>query len=819
MRRRARAALAALGLALWIGPVLAAATGTLSGTTTTQQTVRLAGVEVTVIDAANGRQAAVVVSDGTGAFRVPGLRAGRYNIVARLAGFNPLAPGPFALSEGESLHVTLDLVLAPIELTVDVAGDGGALPSRTAVSQDTIRGRMIDILPVEPDSFQSVLPTLPGVVRAADGRISLKGGRPTQGGLQVGHGYANDPSTGNFGVELPTDAVESVQAVPNPYGAEDGRFSSSVVRVETRSGGDRWRASANRIFPVPCLKLCDGVNVGFRHYEPRGWFGGPLIKDRLFLSQGIEYKFTRVRIPSLPEDANDTVTRIFDVFTRIDAVLGPAHQFVATAAFFPRRSQFVNLNTFNPVDVTPDLELRGYSVAASETATLSPAALLESSFAASRYDVNVFGHSHANMVLTTEGNRGSFFNTHDRHTQVFQWSESFTTFHRGPRGEHQLKLGLDVMHASYTGSSQSRPVIVVRADGTVSRRIEFGDTTAQQASGTDLAAFAQDRWLVARHLTLEPGIRVDRDGVLRRTNVSPRIGLVMPLLADDVSVLRGGAGLFYERTPLNVGAFESYEPATVTRFAADGLTPLGPPVRFAHRASSLETPRSLVWNVEYDQRIGASVFLKVNHLQRRGSAAAIVDPVESVTGGGLRLDSRGQSRYEETEVSVRWGSSNRRQLTASYVRSHSMADLNVFDLFYGNVRDPIVRPNEYSLTPTDVPHRLIVTAAVTLWKKWTMSPLVEIRSGFPYSVVNQDQAFVGAANTGGRFPVLQTVDVNILRAATILGFPVTVGFRGSHLLNTFSPRDVQANLDAPAFRTFYNSFPRRVAFTFQFMPR
>jgi hypothetical protein len=40
-----------------------------------------------------------------------------------------------------------------------------------------------------------------------------------------------------------------------------------------------------------------------------------------------------------------------------------------------------------------------------------------------------------------------------------------------------------------------------------------------------------------------------------------------------------------------------------------------------------------------------------------------------------------------------------------------------------------------------------------------------------------------------------------------------------HILNTSSPRDVQNNVDSPAFGTFYNGIARRVTFTFQLVPR
>ena len=41
-------------------------------------------------------------------------------------------------------------------------------------------------------------------------------------------------------------------------------------------------------------------------------------------------------------------------------------------------------------------------------------------------------------------------------------------------------------------------------------------------------------------------------------------------------------------------------------------------------------------------------------------------------------------------------------------------DLNDFDQFYGNFRNPIIRPNENGLSPTDVPNRLIVRENVII---------------------------------------------------------------------------------------------------------
>ena len=100
----------------------------------------------------------------------------------------------------------------------------------------------------------------------------------------------------------------------------------------------------------------------------------------------------------------------------------------------------------------------------------------------------------------------------------------------------------------------------------------------------------------------------------RRAPVRP-----FSVLPEGRGILRGGFGKFVQRTPLNVDAFTSFEPRTVTRFDADG-TSLRGPVTFTHRVvGPLETPEAYVGNVEWDQRFGRRVLLKLAGLVRRGS--------------------------------------------------------------------------------------------------------------------------------------------------------------------------------------------------------
>jgi outer membrane receptor protein involved in Fe transport len=140
------------------------------------------------------------------------------------------------------------------------------------------------------------------------------------------------------------------------------------------------------------------------------------------------------------------------------------------------------------------------------------------------------------------------------------------------------------MHTAFDGSSSSSSVEIRRVDGTLARRLTFGPRILHSVVSTDVALFAQDRVQPTPNLLVEFGGRVDRDGITGDLDVTPRVGAVLPLNDTGTALVRGGFGLFYERTPSVAGAFGQFETTTDTRYAADGPTPLGAPETFVHVA-------------------------------------------------------------------------------------------------------------------------------------------------------------------------------------------------------------------------------------------
>ena len=158
-----------------------------------------------------------------------------------------------------------------------------------------------------------------------------------------------------------------------------------------------------------------------------------------------------------------------------------------------------------------------------------------------------------------------------------------------------FKFGVDMLRTRFNASSDSRPVFVRRADGTLARSIQFTGPGFASVLSTDVALFAQDRMQPSPRWYLEYGARLDRDGIPGRWNATPRVGAALLLNDDGTSVIRGGYGLFFERTPSAAGAFGAFEVETDTRFASDGTTPLAPPIAWRHvTTSSFETPRSVM---------------------------------------------------------------------------------------------------------------------------------------------------------------------------------------------------------------------------------
>ncbi len=743
--------------------------------------------------------------------------------------FRDLPPGDYVLAvDIEGFERFVQKVMVPLGAVVEVVVELRPKAVREAVTitagEDELRRieshvpaqlgtSLLRNAPLVNEKFQDALPLLPGVVRGPDGLLNVKGTRTTQSGLLVSSLNATDPVTGQSAIELPIEAVETIQVYSNPYSAEFGKFTGAVTAIETRAGTNEWKYLLTNF--IPRLRKRAGTIMGIESATPRFALSGPIARDRLFFFQGLEYRFVRTRIPSLPDLRNDTRLESFDSFSRLDAVLTAAHRLTLIASVFPQKLDFVNLNTFNPMETTPNLHQRGWFVALHEQAAFQNGSLLQSSVSLKDFDVDIYGNSPPPFRITPNGNLGGWFNRQHRDSRRYEWMEvyHFPTLSWG--GQHAFKIGSNVAVNTFTGYDRSDPVYILRANGTLAQLMTFHGDGRLQRRNTEVTLYGQDKWTIHPRLTLDWGIRYDRDGIARENNVAPRVGFVVLPFPDPRTIVRGGIGLFYDKVPLNVGAFAQYQAMQVARFGPDGETITGGPRIFQNivEGERYRTPRSTAWSVQVDRELTRRVLLRFGYEERRSRRDFLLELQASPAGeSALVLSNRGGSRYREFQIVARLRLQEPHDLFLAYVRSRAEGDLNAFSAHIGNFHNPIIRPNEYARLPFEAPNRLLLWGDIRLPLDLLLSPVVDWRDGFPFSLVDEEQNFVGPRNRGGRFPRFFSLDLQITKGVTIPFFGkkyrTRLGVKIFNVTNHWNPRDVQNNIHSPAFGTFYNSVPR-----------
>src|SRR4029077_6551115 len=155
------------------------------------------------------------------------------------------------------------------------------------------------------EHFQSLLPLIPGVVRGPNGQINMKGARASQNGSRVKRGDVTGPGTGTTAINIPIGVVSSIKVLSTPYDPEYGKFTGAVSNVETRPGEfNKLRVSAQNF--VPHLRRLDGSIMGIAAATPRITLSAPIIKDRVAVTESVEYRYERDPVNSLPSLQSDT---------------------------------------------------------------------------------------------------------------------------------------------------------------------------------------------------------------------------------------------------------------------------------------------------------------------------------------------------------------------------------------------------------------------------------------------------------------------------------------------------------------------------------
>jgi len=278
-------------------------TGGFTGFVTDENGKAMAGAQVQVINRETGARTGTLTSDA-GRYYVTALETGGpYTISVRRIGFAQRDTNNLYVSLGQVIRVDISLNAAVTRLAgVEVvATTSGAIMSQSHTGvETTITDSAIARLPTLNRNFTDFVALTPQVSTKGPG-LSGGGQNNRYNAIQIDGAIANDlfglSSTlqpgGTAGAkQISLEAVKEYQVLLSPFDVRNGNFTGFLVNAVTKSGSNEFHSTGT--YSTRNEKLERNVTYlrssPFKQSQEGFWFGGPIIKDKLFFSIAPEFQ-------------------------------------------------------------------------------------------------------------------------------------------------------------------------------------------------------------------------------------------------------------------------------------------------------------------------------------------------------------------------------------------------------------------------------------------------------------------------------------------------------------------------------------------------
>jgi outer membrane receptor protein involved in Fe transport len=407
------------------------------------------------------------------------------------------------------------------------------------------------------------------------------------------------------------DTVKEFQVNQNGFTAEFGRAAGAVINVVTKSGTNRFTGSAFEYFRDESLNALNPTLRSQNRPKPPGQinqfggtFGGPLKKDRAFFFGAYEGQRSDLSNPVVirslgqappavqaflaPKFESYSQNRQQDTYlAKVDFIINDRNQ--AWVRFNYQNFTGTNLEfsgTTNSFEHSGNSNVKTTTLTGGLNSSLTSNWLNEFRYQwqrdrepglanSSDPEVNLTSGTSISETLNFGRNNFSPRETTIKRNQIID-NQTYLA------GNHTIKYGMDLLFdqvfnffpglfsGSYTFTSYTN-----FANRTPSRyRQSFagaGTTGAEtHPDNKEYGFFVQDDWRATPKLTVNLGLRYDYQSIAKppirnpnaallaagfdtsfqpkdKNNLAPRIGLSYGF--DDKTVVRGGYGIYYGRTP------------------------------------------------------------------------------------------------------------------------------------------------------------------------------------------------------------------------------------------------------------------------------
>ena len=766
--------------------------------------------------AEGSRLIAVGETDFAGRVAMTGLAPGLYQIRVEKQGFYGVKLDQVEVETTESFELSL-MHEHEIRESVDVTGSPPAIDQARTVASETIGAREIINIPYQRSrDFRGVLSYIPRVHRDSTGQVHFNGSTSYQifyalDGFNITH-----PASGLLELRVSPDALRTIEVQSSRYSVEYGKASGGLLNLTTGMGDDHYRVTGTDF--APSVQFTRGLTLD--SWTPRLAFSGPIRKGRAWFYTASDADLGLDIRSDLPKGADRNQVWRWNALGKGQVNLSPTNLLNMSFLKNQFHSEYAGISINLPQDSTPEMKQEAYLFTLKDQIFRANGLRIETGVAASQFRSDLLPHGSLPYQLTPQTTRGSYFKTSETLSRRFQGLVNITLSPSQWRGRHEVKLGADLNQINYERRLDRSPIQILRADNTLSRKIDFEGSPEARLDNFEVGAYVQDRWAISNRLLVEAGLRFDRDSIVGRVLASPRLAASALLTKNGETRLAFGAGLFYDASNPDF-LTRPLEGRRVDRFfALDGRTPSRQSVEtsFILNEQRLKAPRSFGWSLELERKLPAEIYLRAEWIGRRGvngyafllQGNAQLNPLTTILGlGNTRND-----RYDALTITARRTFKENYQLFGSYTRSSARTNA-VLDF---SLDSPIYSPQQGGSLDWDAPHRLISWGWMPLVKKFDLAYAVDWRSGYPFSVINQDRRLVEEPNSR-RFPSYLSLNLHGERRVRLFGLNLAVRAGFNNITNRQNAAQVDNNINSPQFLRFSSIQKRTFNVRIRFLGR
>ena len=573
-------------------------TATITGKITDPTKAPVAGVQVKLTNSQSNLQR-TASTDGSGVYSIEGLPiAGRFEITASKQGFADAKVADVALQGGATANIDLQLNVAADQTRITVTGVTGDVRSdepqlgtvltETQIEETPLANQRITFLPLLNAANRPAINQ--GDVFMNEDLFTTNGAGRRQAWFEVDGSNGNDFwGRQTIFSNIPRDAVFEMGVLTNAFSAEYGGSTGSVINIITKSGGSKLHGEVMELWrPAATSASLDGFTTA------NAASGNDIASDSLgqsdvslsgpIGSSGATHFFVAGELSR--EDRGSPVISPVAPGVFVGHYRGALGYFRLDHRLNDKNNLFFRSDVDGFHDTNPNgtvggnnlptvdrvFRRRTYSEEVGETAVLSSTLVnslrLQFQLASpiTEFDPVINGTQYS--VPISAG--GTFTSGTSQSALLMNRQYQFNDVVSAVWGHHQVKFGADVIYAHTGGNSKEfgGPIylgmfsynpctlaLTVCESSTFLNNIANVKSYTQSYGNANYtvddtlwAMFVQDDWKVRPNLTINLGLRYERQTFTDSAkNFAPRIGFAYNIGNDGKTVIRGGFGIYYSQ--------------------------------------------------------------------------------------------------------------------------------------------------------------------------------------------------------------------------------------------------------------------------------